>query len=279
MKKGASFYSFAQNCDIRYSMQTMKDAGYHGVELVLGTEGDITMQTPDSKIKEISDMAKDIGLEICSIGTWLLWEFNFVSENAKEREFARDTIKKQLDIAAICGADTILVVPGYCGTEFAPNQPLVRYDHAYERAQESLGLLVPYAKNRGVAIGIENVWNRFLLSPVEIARFIDEIGSDYVGAYFDVGNIIYIGYPQHWIEILGKRLKKIHISDYRASQAGLGAFVDAFAGDVDFSEVMKSLRTIGYDDYITYEMLPNYPIFPYQSMINGSLSLDKILTL
>jgi hexulose-6-phosphate isomerase len=279
MKNGASFYSFPQDCDLRYSMQTMKDAGYHGVELVLGSAGDITMNTPDVKIKEIAAMARDIGVEVCTIGTWLLWEYNFVSEDAKERDYTRDTIKKQLDIAAICGADTVLVVPGYCGTEFAPNQPLVRYDHAYGRAQESLGMLADYAKERKVSIGIENVWNRFLLSPVEVARFLDEIGSNYVGAYFDVGNIIYIGYPQHWIEILGKRIKKIHICDYRASQAGLGAFVDALAGDVDFAEVMKSLRSIGYDDYLTYEMLPNYPKFPYQSMIYGSLSLDKILTL
>jgi hexulose-6-phosphate isomerase len=87
---------------------------------------------------------------------------------------------------------------------------------------------------------------------------------------------MYIGYPQHWIEILGKRIKKIHFCDYRVSQAGLGAFVDLLAGDVPFGAVMQSLKSIGYDDYIIYEMLPNYAHYPYQSLINGKLSMDLV---
>ena len=95
-------------------------------------------------------------------------------------------------------------------------------------------------------------------------RFLDEIGSPFVGAYFDVGNIVYVGYPDQWIEILGGRIKKLHFCDYRADQAGLGAFVDLLAGDVDFFAVMRAIRAVGYDDYATVEFLPNYKAFPYQ---------------
>jgi len=128
-----------------------------------------------------------------------------------------------------------------------------------------------------VNIGIENVWNKFLLSPLEMRRFIDEIGNDYVGAYFDVGNIIYIGYPEQWIRILGNRIKKLHFCDCRFDQAGLGMFVDLFEGDVDFHEVMAACKEIGYDDWAVIEFLPNYKRFPYQSIINGRLSLQRIL--
>ena len=276
MKKGASFFSFAEDVNLSEAMDQMKKAGYDGVELVLGGTGELTMDTTDQQLQRIAAMAGDYGLEIPSVGTWLLWANNVVSPDEKERETCRDIMRKQLDSAAAFGADTILIVPGYCGTEFAQDKPLVRYDDAYQRARDSIAMVAEHAEKVKVSIGLENVWNRFLLSPIEVRRLIDEIGSDYVGAYFDVGNIMYIGYPQHWIEILDKRIRKIHFCDYRTSQAGLGAFVDMLAGDVPYGAVMDSLKSIGYDDYIIYEMLPNYPAHPYQSMINGFKSMCKV---
>ena len=132
------------------------------------------------------------------------------------------------------------------------------------------------AREYKVSIGIENVWNKFLLSPIEIKKFLDDINSEYVGAYFDVGNIMYIGDPSDYIEILGKHIKKIHISDYRVEQSGLGAFVDIFAGDVDFFEVIKSLKKIGYDDYLMLEMLPNYKRLPELSIYSNKPAMDRL---
>lgn len=276
MKKGASFFSFAEDVKLSGAMDKMQKAGYDGIELVMGSVGEITMDTSEADLLRIASMAKDYGLEIPSVGTWLLWANNVVSPDEAEREVCRDIMRKQLDAAAAFGADTILIVPGYCGTEFAQGKPLVRYDDAYERARDSIGMVAEHAEKVKVSIGIENVWNRFLLSPIEVRDLIDEIGSDYVGAYFDVGNIMYIGYPQHWIEILDERIRKIHFCDYRTSQAGLGAFVDMLAGDVPYDAVMESLKNIGYDDYIIYEMLPNYAKYPYQSMINGIQSMRAV---
>ncbi|MGI6527655.1 MAG: sugar phosphate isomerase/epimerase family protein [Caldicoprobacterales bacterium] len=278
MKKGASFFSFAEDVDLKEAMSQMAKAGYDGVELVLGSTGEITMDTSEKDLNRIKAMAEDFGLEIPSLGTWLLWENNIVSPDAKEREYCRVILRRMLDTAAALGADTILAIPGYCGSDFVSGKPLVSYDDAYERAKETFCMVAEHAEKVKVSIGLENVWNKFLLSPLEMRSIIDEADSDYVGAYFDVGNIMYIGYPQHWIEILGSRIKKIHFCDYRCSQAGLGAFVDLMAGDVPFKEVMKSLRKVGYDDYITYEMLPNYADYPYQSLISGIHSLNVILS-
>ena len=235
------------------------------------------MASTEGELREIRKIAEDLGLEIPSVGAWNLWSHNLAGDDPKEAQAASDIVKKQIDCAVALGADTALVVPGWVGAPFANG--VVRYDRAYENAQNALIKLAPYAERAGVAIAVENVWNKFLLSPLEMRRFLDEIGSSFVGAYFDVGNIMYVGYPDQWIEILGRRIKKLHFCDYRADQAGLGAFVDLLAGDVDFAMVMRAVRAIGYDDYITVEFLPNYRSFPYQSIINAQLSLDAILAI
>ena len=277
MKTGVSFFSFAQDVDIRQAAAEAKKAGYDGIEPVLTDEGSLSMASNGRDLAEIRGIAEDLGLEIPSVGAWNLWSHNLAGDDPAETRAAMDIVKKQIDCAAALGADTILVVPGWVGAPFA--QGVVRYDRAYENAQRALSGLAPYAEAAGVSIAVENVWNRFLLSPIEMRRFLDEIGSPRVGAYFDVGNIIYIGYPEQWIEILGTRIKKLHFCDYRADQTGLGAFVDLLAGDVDFHAVMRAIRSVGYDDYITVEFLPNYRAFPYQSIRNARLSLDTILAI
>ena len=275
MKTAVSFFTFAQDVDLREAMEQSKNAGYDGVELVLNDTGGLKMETSDSELESIKQMANGLGLEIPSIGAWNLWSNNLVSDDPNVADRGFEIIKKQLYCAAALGADTILVVPGYVGTPFFEGK--VSYDIAYDRALAAMSKLGEIAKEVKVNIGIENVWNKFLLSPLEMRSFIDEIGNEYVGAYFDVGNILYIGYPEQWIRILGNRIKKIHFCDYRFEQAGLGAFVDLFEGDVDYHEVMAALKDISYDDWVTVEFLPNYRRFPYQSIINARLSLNRIL--
>lgn len=278
MKKSVSFYTFAQDVDFKEAIDQSKNAGYDGVEFVVSENGYINMKSTEKEIKDIYNYAVDKGLEVSSVGAWNLWEQNLVSDDKKIADYARDIIKKQIDVAQICGADTILVIPGYVGTPFAPG--IVPYDVAYDRAQEAMFALEPYARAAGVAIGVENVWNKFLLSPIEMKRFLDEVNSPFVGAYFDVGNIIYIGYPDQWIKILGKKhIKKLHFCDCRFDQCGLGMFVDLLEGDVDFEAVMHATKEIGYDDWAVLEFLPNYKKFPYQSIINAKYSLDTILSI
>ena len=278
MKKSVSFYTFAQDVCFKEAMRESKKAGYDSVEFVVSEAGNINMKTTEKEIRELYQYAQDLGLEVSSVGAWNLWEKNLVSDDPSIANYARDIIKKQIDVAQICGADTILAIPGYVGTPFAPG--IVSYDIAYERAQEAMNALEPYARAAGVAIGVENVWNKFLLSPLEMKRFLDEIDSPYVGAYFDVGNIIYIGYPDQWIKILGKKhIKKLHFCDCRFDQCGLGMFVDLLEGDVDFEAVMHAAREIEYDDWAVVEFLPNYKTFPYQSIINAKFSLDTILNI
>ena len=276
MKKGVSFFTFGQDVNLLEAARESTQAGYDGVELVLSETGSLNMGVSDRELQTLKTQINDLGLSVCSVGAWNLWEYNMASQDQAQNARARDIVKKQIDCAQALGADTVLVVPGWVGTPFAKG--IVPYDKAYANAREALSALAPYAAQAKVAIGIENVWNKFLLSPLEFKRFLDEINSPWVGAYFDVGNIIYIGYPDQWIRILGQKyIKKIHFCDCRGEQAGLGMFVDLFEGDVDFEAVMKALHDIGYRDWITVEFLPNYRRFPYQSIINARLSLERIL--
>ena len=278
MKTAVSFYTFGQDVNVREACGQCKSAGYDGVELVLSEHGELNMHSTESEMAQMRAMISDIGLKICSIGAWNMWEHNLAGNTAADVSYAKDIAKKQIDAAAAFGADSILLVPGWVGTPFS--QGIVSYDVAYENSQNAILELSSFAAAAKVSMNIENVWNKFLLSPLEFKRFLDEINSPYVGAYFDVGNIIYIGYPDQWIRILGaKYVKKLHFCDCRFDQAGLGMFVDLFEGDVDFTEVMHAIKEINYNDWITVEFLPNYKRFPYQSIINAKLSLETILNI
>ncbi len=140
-----------------------------------------------------------------------------------------------------------------------PDAEVIDYDVCYERAGEAIRQILPAAEQTGVAICIENVWNKFLLSPLEMRDFIDGFNSEMVGAYFDVGNVLLTGYPDQWIRILGKRIKRVHVKDFKLSVGTVAGFVDLLEGDVDFEAVKKTLTEIGYDGYVTAELLPFEP--------------------
>ena len=275
MKYGFSFFSFDQDVDFGEAMQHCKNAGFQGVEFVLSHEGNLRMDSTEKEILELKRKADDIGIQVITVGDWDSWDNNLATDEPLERSRAMDKVKKQIDVAALTGADTALVVPGFTGTPFASTK-LTSYDMAYEYAQKSLLELSDYAKKANVTIAIENVWNKFLLSPVEMARFLDEINSPNVKAYFDIGNIIYIGYPEQWIRILGDRIHRLQFDDCRADQCGLGMFVDLFEGDVNYPEVMKAIHEIGYDDWAVIEFFPGYKRYAYQSAYNAKLSLDTL---
>ncbi len=276
MKKGINIWSFPP-ASIKDSLALAKDAGFEGVELALNGTGELSMESTEKEIKEIKTLADDMGLSLYSLSCGLCWDYRLSDDDKAMREKAKDMIKKQLDTAKILGADTVLVIPGVVNVEFSMPEKKVAYNVVYERALEGLNQLKGYAEALKVNIGLENVWNKFLLSPMEMKDFIDKIGSDYVGSYLDIGNTLYCSYPEDWVRILGKRIKKIHFKDYRLQAGGLHGFVDLLAGDVDYPEVVSALNEIGYDDWVSAEMIPNYKHYTETIIYNTSKSMDKIL--
>lgn len=276
LKKSINIWSFVGKTN-REAMKLAKDAGFEGIELALGTEGEITMTSTDEELRGIKAYAEELGIQIPSLSSGLCWTDSLTADDPAERQRAFDMVARQLYCAKMIGAETILVIPGTVSVEFVPEWGVVPYDVVYERALEQIKKLAPIAESYGVQIGLENVWNKFLLSPLEMRQFIDAVGSDYVGAYFDTGNVVYSGYPEQWIRILGKRIFKVHFKDYRRNPGGLNAFVDLLAGDVDWKAVRQAFADVGYEGWAAGEMIPQYAQGSDQIIYNTSASMERIM--
>ncbi len=276
MKKGISIWSFPA-APLANSFALAKDAGFDGVEVALDEAGELSLTTSEKDVLAIADQAKNAGIELYSVACGLYWDYWLTADCPNERAKAKDIVKRQLDVAKLLGCETILVIPGCVNADFANPDKVVDYKTAYERSFEALFELKGYAEKVGVSIGLENVWNKFLVSPMEMRDFIDKLGSDYVGSYLDIGNTLANGFPEHWVRILSDKIKKVHFKDYRKVAGGLHGFVDLLAGDVNYPEVMKALAEVGYDGWVSAEMIPNYKYYTEAIIYNTSYSMDKIL--
>lgn len=275
MKKSISAWVFVGK-SVKESMALAKEAGYDGIELTLEESGPTGMDSTAKDWADIRAYSEEIGLPIHSVATGLHWGTPLTSDDETTRKKAIAIVEKELEMAKALGADAILVVPGAVNVSFSPSFTPVQYDVAYDRALAAFMQLKIKAEALQVKIGIENVWNQFLLSPLEMRDFIDKIDSPYVGAYFDVGNVLAIGLPEQWIRILGKRICKVHFKDYKVAAGGLHGFVDLLAGDVNWPEVMKAFKEIGYDGFATAEMLPAYTHYPEQIVWNTCAAMERI---
>jgi L-ribulose-5-phosphate 3-epimerase len=216
----------------------VRDAGFQGIEL----------NRPDStSLDEILKAKEATGLEIAGVTCSTHWGKPLTHQDAAVREEGLRGFIQALEDAGKVGAKTVLLVPGVVNAD-------VSYADAYKRSQEAIKAAIPVAEKNGVKIAIENVWNQFLLSPLEAARFVDEINSPSVGWFFDVGNIVAYGWPEHWIRTLGPRILNVHLKEYsrkkRDSEGmGKGFSVELGEGDINWPKVNKALAEIGYNGW------------------------------
>lgn len=217
-------------------MQAIKAAGFEGTEMMSHMNQDEVMRARD-----------EVGLVIPSVCGAHHWSKPLTDPNPTVREEGLEALKQTLRDAKRYGATSVLLVPGVVNKD-------VPYDEAYKRSQAEIRKAVPLAEELGVKIAIENVWNQFLLSPLEAARFVDEFNSPAVGWHFDIGNVITYGWPEQWIHILGKRIQKLHIKEYsrkRRDNEGLwkGFQAPLLEGDNNWPAIMKALDDIGYNGW------------------------------
>ena len=281
MKKGINFWSFPDGLDgtkdFATAVQEAKALGFEGMEVCLFPDGPLSLDISESEVAALGKTLDSAGLQAASVTCGSLWDNQLTSSDPAKREAGKNIVKRCLEVAGQLGATGILVVPGSVETFFLPDGEIIPYDVAMKRVEEAVKELAPVAEKNKVAIGIENVWNKMFMSPLEARDFVDGIGSEYVGWFFDVGNILLTGFPEQWIRILGKRIKKVHVKDFRRAVGTIDGFVDLLEGDVNWPEVMKALKEVGYDDFIIAEMIPYYNHAPETRLANTSLALDKIL--
>lgn len=279
--KGISYWSFPGGLDgskpVAEAFREAKKAGFQSVEVCLSETGDVSLASTERSIADVARAAEDTGIKISSVACGLFWGKSLSANDPAVRAEALEIGAKLIDVAAWLDAGCVLVIPGAVDVFFDPTAEVIDYDTVWDRATESISSLLGRAEAAGIVLGIENVWSKFLVGPVELCKFIDQFDSDWVGSYFDVGNAMLVGYPEHWIRTLGARIKRVHLKDFRRGVGTAHGFVDLLAGDVNWPEVIGALREVGYQSYLTAEMIPGYQFHPEVLIENTSRAMNAIL--
>ena len=226
--------------------QLAKDCGFERIECPTTRD-----QGDAEKMKAASEKT---GLPIHSVMNMDHWQYPFSSADPAVVEKSLDGARVSIRNAHLWGATTVLLVPAVVNAQ-------TTYKEAYERSQVAIRKLIPLADELNITLALEEVWNKFLLSPLEFARYIDEYDTPRVRAYFDVGNVVLYGYPQDWIRVLGKRIAKLHIKDFSftrepGTDKSVAAWVPLGEGDIDWTAVYEALHDIGYQGTATLELDP-----------------------
>lgn len=230
IKKGLVFDMLPEKLSYGDRFKLARDAGFEVVQAP--TEADV------HKAEEIKKAADSAGIHIDSVMNMDHWKYPLSSSDHEVVEKSLAGMRTSLHNAKLWGADTVLLVPAVVDAKTS-------YHDAWQRSQKEIRSLLPLAEELKVIIAIEEVWNKFLLSPLEMAKYIDEFQSPWIKAWFDVGNVVLYGYPQDWIHTLGKRIVKVHLKDFKRKEDGY-AWVNLGDGDVDWSAVRQAFADIGY---------------------------------
>ena len=263
LKKAVKFDMIETEGSVKDKFALLKELGFDGVE----------MSSPnDLSRDEVREARSATGLPIHGVVDSAHWQKTLSDPDAAVRAEGVEALRTALRDAQAYGASTVLLVPAVVNKS-------VSYDDAYRRSQVEIRKVLPEAKELGVRIALENVWNHFLLSPLEFARYIDEFESEWIGAYFDIGNIVNYGWPEQWIGVLGPRILKLDVKEFsrkKRDEEGLwsGFDVQLGEGDVDWPAVMKALENIDYSGWATAEI----PGGDKSRLRDIAHRMDKILT-
>jgi L-ribulose-5-phosphate 3-epimerase len=248
---------FEGSLEPQKAIDVTREMGLDGLELTFGDALDENISAMECReIREYAD-AQEVGLKTLASGFY--WGCSLASPVKEEQEKAISFSEKYLRTAASLGIDTILLIPGAVDVAWDDSRPVVPYQVVWENATRSLKNLLPLAEELKVNIGIENVWNKFLLSPIEMKFFVEQFESPRLGCYLDLGNVLLNGYPEHWITVLGKHIKAIHVKNFSRNDCGgvLHGFGESLiTGDLNFKKIKEALNALNYHGPLTIEMIP-----------------------
>jgi len=240
IKRAVEYNMLPQSMSIEDRLQQARDAGFEQVEFPTAPD-----QNEADRMKRAAEMA---GLRIHSVMNMDHWRFPLSSPDPEIIERSLSGARTSIRNAHFWRADTVLLVPGVVDAHH-------NYADVYRRSKDSILQLLPLASELNIILAIEEVWNKFLLSPLEFATYIDSFNSKFIRAYFDVGNVVLYGFPQDWIRILGQRIVKLHIKDFSFHKM-VAKWEPLLEGDIDWRAVYESLRDIHYSGTATVELPP-----------------------
>jgi len=237
-----------------------REAGFEGIELAIAETGVLSVSSTAADCAKIREAIDSVGLHLDSIASGMSWGCSPSHPDPAVRRRAIELHEAALQRVAWLGCSSLLFIPGAVAIPWDASYGYVHYERAMTWAREATMALLKTAERLRVELCIENVWNGMFYSPLELRDFIDSFGSPALGAYLDVGNCMgQHQYPPHWVEILGPRIKRVHVKDFKRAVGTLDGFCDLTEGDQPWPETMAALRAIGYQRSLTAEMIPYSP--------------------
>jgi len=262
LKKAAGIGMVHEGDSLRDKLELLRDLGFDGVELNSPSDLD-----PD----DVLGALEASGLAVSEVVDSLHWQHTLSDPDPAVRAKGRAALERALRDCKLFGSTCVLLVPAVVNERVA-------YDQAYQRSQEEIRAVLPLAQELGVDVALENVWNQFLLSPLEAARYVDELASPRACWFFDVGNVVNTGWPEQWVRILGPRIRRLHIKEFsrrKRDELGLWKGFDAELGegDCDWPAVVRALDEVGYSGWATAEV----PGGDRARLADVARRMDKIL--
>ena len=282
MKKSINLWAFPypDRMSLQQCLQLAKDAGFDGIELNYDLESDLSPKSGTKDFRAIRRMAEDIGIAISGLCSFLFWPYPLTSNDPAERARGMELAGLMTQEAHDLGTDNLLVVPGAVHMPWREDHAPTPNDVCDRRARAAIATLLPKAEKLNVHLNIENIFfNGYLLSPFEMIDFVDSFSSDFVKVHFDTGNIMEYQFPEHWISMLGDRIRNVHLKEFtkKGTDHSLEAFRPLLDGTTNWPAVLEAFDKTGYDDYLTFEYFHPYMHFPEALIYQTSDSLDRML--
>jgi hexulose-6-phosphate isomerase len=282
MKKSINLWAFPypERMSLRECLQLAKDAGFDGIELNYDLDNDLSPKSGTKEYQAIRKAAAEIGIAISGLCSFLYWPYSLTHNNAATRERGRELAGLMMQAAHDLGTENVLVVPGAVYVPWIKDVEPVAADVCDRRAREAIAKLIPRAEKLGVYLNIENIFfNGYLLSPQEMNAFVDGFQSKHVRVHFDTGNIMLFQFPEHWIGMLGQRIKNVHLKEFtkKGTDHSLESFRTLLDGTTNWPAVLEAFDKIGYRDYLTFEYFHPFPHYPEALIHQTSDSMDRIL--
>jgi hexulose-6-phosphate isomerase len=282
MKKSINLWAFPypDRMTLPECLKLAKDAGFDGIELNYDLDNDLSPRSGTKQYHAIRAQAEAIGIAISGVCSFLYWPNSLTDNDPARRARGLELASKMIDAAHDLGTENLLTIAGSTYIPWVPDREPVPIDVCDRRAKEAIGKLLPLAEKKGVSLNIENIFfNGYLTTPAEMNAFVDHFQSKYVRVHFDTGNIMLFQFPEHWIPLLGQRIKNIHFKEFskKGTDHSLESFRTLLDGTTNWPAVMEALEMVGYQGYLTFEYFHPFLHYPEALVHSTSDALDRIM--
>jgi L-ribulose-5-phosphate 3-epimerase len=282
MKKSINQWAFPypDRMNLEECLRLAKAAGFDGIELNYDLDNDLSPKSGAKEYTEIRKLADKIGIQISGLCSFLFWPYALTHNDHAKRARGFELAQKMTQAAHDLGVENLLVVPGAVHIPWRTDYEPVANDLCDKRGREAIGKLLPTAEKLKVKLNIENIFfNGYLMTPGEMADFVDSFKSEFVKVHFDTGNIMMFQFPEHWIKQLGPRIQNVHLKEFtkKGTDYSLESFRPLLDGTTNWPAVMEAFDQTGYKGYLTFEYFHPYAHYPEALIYQTSDSLDRLL--